>query len=354
MSLRIGLAGSGYIGDLYMHSLAQVQGAEVTAVASPNNSAAVAAQWGVAAHFKDYRSMIEAADIDAVAIATPNDLHYDIAIAAADAGKHVLCEKPLAVSLEEADAMIAACRRAGVALFYAENLLFAPMYNGVRDAARRGVAGEPFLVKQAQCHGGPYSPWFWDIERAGGGVLLDMGCHSIHTICWVMGEWPEAVSAHLGRYSHAGKTLGEDHSTVLLHFSRNRLGIAENSWAMPGANDYLEVYGPEGRLTANLERGPAVSAYRDPNRAGATPAKSGWLHYPYAGAWEFGFPQELQHFVDVVAGRAESRSSGEDGRRVLEIIYAAYESARTGARVPLPFASSREKPIDHWLEARGG
>jgi predicted dehydrogenase len=143
--------------------------------------------------------------------------------------------------------------------------------------------------------------------------------------------------------------LGEDHSTVLLHFSGNRLGIAENSWAMPGANDYLEVYGPEGRLTANLERGPAIAAYRDPERPGATAARSGWLSYPYAPAWEFGFPQELQHFVDVAAGREELRSSGADGRRVLEIIYAAYESARTGARVSLPFASTREKPIDHWL-----
>ena len=69
----------------------------------------------------------------------------------------------------------------------------------------------------------------------------------------------------------------------------------------------------------------------------------------YEEAWQFGFPQELQHFVDVVAGGAELKSSGEDGRRVLEIICAAYESARTGAKVALPFASDKPKPIDHWL-----
>jgi predicted dehydrogenase len=69
----------------------------------------------------------------------------------------------------------------------------------------------------------------------------------------------------------------------------------------------------------------------------------------YEEAWQFGFPQELQHFADVVSGKAELRSSGEDGRRVLEIICAAYESARTGARVSLPFASDKAKPIDHWL-----
>ena len=349
--LRIGLVGAQFIGNLYMHALKQVHGAEVVAIASPNTAADFAARWGIAANYKDYRSMIEDCPLDAVAIATPNDLHYDICLAAADAGKHVLCEKPLALSLDEASQMIAACERAGVLLMYAENLLFVPMYNRLRDLARKGSVGEPFLVKQAQCHGGPYSPWFWDVDRAGGGVLLDMGCHSIHAICWAMGDWPEAVTATLGRYAHAEKTLAEDHATVMLHFSGNRLGIAENSWAMPGGNDYLEVYGPKGRLTANLERGPAISMYRAPGDETALNAstRAGWQYPLYEEAWQFGFPQELQHFVEVVAGREELRSSGADGRRVIEIICAAYESARTGARVALPLASDREKPVDHWF-----
>lgn len=353
MTRRIGLVGSQFIGNLYLHALKQVPEAAVVAVASPNTAAEFATRWGIAAHYKDYRRMIEDCELDAVAIATPNDLHYHVCIAAAEAGLHVLCEKPLAMNLGEADTMIAACARAGVVLMYAENLLFVPMYNRVRELARRGSAGEPFLVKQAQCHGGPYSPWFWDVDRAGGGVLLDMGCHSIHAICWMMGGWPEAVTATLGRYAHAEKTRGEDHATVLLHFPGGRLGIAENSWAMPGGNDYLEVYGPAGRLTANLERGPAIAMYRAPEAEAALNAstRAGWHYALYEEAWQFGFPQELQHFVDVIAGREELRSSGEDGRRVLEIICAAYESARLGARVALPFASDREKPVDHWLEA---
>ncbi|MEX2080258.1 MAG: Gfo/Idh/MocA family oxidoreductase [Dehalococcoidia bacterium] len=352
MTVRIGLVGTQFIGNLYAHALRQVPGAEIVAVASPNTADAFAQRWGLERGYKDYRSMIEDGGVDAVAIATPNDLHYDICLAAAEAGKHVLCEKPLALSLEEADTMVAACARAGVVLMYAENLLFVPMYRRVKELAEKGSIGEPFLVKQAQCHGGPYSPWFWDVERAGGGVLLDMGCHSIHTVCWMMGGWPEAVTATLGRYAHADKTEGEDHATVLLHFPGGRLGIAENSWAMPGGNDYLEVYGPGGRLTANLERGPAIGMYRAPageSAADSGGSRSGWQYPMYEEAWQFGFPQELQHFVDVVEGKAELRSSGEDGRKVLEIICAAYESAKLGERVALPFASSHEKPIDHWL-----
>ncbi|HEX6030408.1 MAG TPA: Gfo/Idh/MocA family oxidoreductase [Tepidiformaceae bacterium] len=350
--IRIGLVGAQFIGNLYAHSMAHVRGAEIAAVASPNTAAEFAARRGISAHFSDYREMIRNADIDAVAIGAPNDLHYDACIAAAEAGKHVLCEKPLAMNLAEAEGMIDACRKAGVSLVYAENLVFAPMYARLRDLARRGSVGRPFLVKHAQCHGGPYSPWFWDVERAGGGVLLDMGCHSIHTVCWVMGEWPVAVTAHIGRYKHAGKGLGEDHTTVLLHFEENRLGIAENSWAMPGGLDHLEAYGPEGRLTANLERGPAVAMYRAPSGETASDpsgTRSGWQFPIYEEAWQFGFPQEIQHFVDVIQGREEPRSTGEDGRKVLEIICAAYESARTGQRVVLPFASTAQKPIDHWL-----
>ena len=120
---------------------------------------------------------------------------------------------------------------------------------------------------------------------------------------------------------------------------------------MPGGNDYLEVYGREGRLTANLERGPAIAMYRAPDdeTALAPNTRSGWQYPMYEEAWQFGFPQELQHFVDAIAGRVELRSSGEDGRRVLEVICAAYESARLGRRVSLPFESIAAKPIDHWL-----
>jgi len=171
-----------------------------------------------------------------------------------------------------------------------------------------------------------------------------------------MGEWPEAVTATLGRYVHAGKTEGEDHSTVLLHFAGGRLGIAENSRAMPGGDDRLEVYGPGGRLAASIQRGAAVTMYRSGSEEtaadpGARPA--GWQFPLVEAAWQYGFPQEVEHFINVVEGREELRSSGKDGRRVLEIICAAYESARLGRQVDLPFESDREKASDHWLEGAG-
>ncbi|GAB4331809.1 MAG: Gfo/Idh/MocA family oxidoreductase [Dehalococcoidia bacterium] len=355
MSIRVGIVGARYIANLYGHAIRRTPGVEAVAVASPNTAEAFAWQHGIARHYKDYRAMIEDTELDAVAIGAPNDLHYDICVAAADAGKHVFCDKPLAMNMEEARGMVEVCRRAGVVLMYAENLLFAPLYERVHQLARSGSIGEPFLVKQTQSHGGPYSDWFWDIDRAGGGVLLDMGCHSIHTICWVVGTWPEAVTAVLGRYAHGEKTVAEDHAEVVLHFPGGAMGIAENSWAMPGGNDALEVYGPGGRYVADLERGPAIRAYVAPiDESAADPAgsRAGWQFQHYDELWQWGFPQEWQHFAEVLSGRAELRSSGEDGVRVLEIICAAYESARRGQRVDLPFTSSAERPVDHWLDGR--
>src|SRR5678816_2937989 len=114
--LRIGLVGTQFIGNLYCHSLRQVPDAEIVAVASPNTAAQFAERWNIARHYADWRGLVADHGIDAVAIATPNDLHAPIAIAAAKAGKHEKKKKPLAMSLAEAAAMVDACKAAGVVL----------------------------------------------------------------------------------------------------------------------------------------------------------------------------------------------------------------------------------------------
>ena len=134
-TLRLGLIGTQFIGNLYVHSLQQVPDAEIVAVTSPNTAQEFATRHEIPEHYSEYREMLASSEIDAVLIATPNDLHHEIALAAAKAGKHVLCEKPLAMSLDQADEMVAACDAAGVALMYAENLVFVPMYQRVKALA---------------------------------------------------------------------------------------------------------------------------------------------------------------------------------------------------------------------------
>src|SRR4029079_9336779 len=127
-------------------------------------------------------------DVDMVVIGAPNDLHCQMTLDAAAAGKPVVCEKPLAVNLAEADRMIAACRAARVKLMYAEELCFAPKYVRLKQLLDSGALGQPVLIKQSEKHDGPHARHFGDVTSAGGGVTMDMGCHAIEFFRWMLGR----------------------------------------------------------------------------------------------------------------------------------------------------------------------
>src|SRR5215216_1066361 len=316
--VKVGLIGSQFISHLHAEAFARVPNAEVVAVASPTKEhvEAFAAQWRIPRALTDYRDLLNIDEIDLISIGVPNDLHARVAIDAAKAGKHVVCEKPLCLSLEEADAMIAACREAKVKLMYAEELCFAPKYVRARKLVEEGAIGDVFLVKQSEEHYGPHSPWFWDTRRSGGCVLLDMGCHSIAFCRWVLGNKPiTQVSATMGTYVHGDKTRGEDHAVCILTFEGGAIGLCENSWAKAGA----------------VEKATSTT---------------GWTFTMFEESWNYGFPQEMQHFTDCVARDEEPMVTGEDGRVVLEAILAAYQSAGTGRAVELPFTPPKvARPI---------
>jgi hypothetical protein len=156
--------------------------AEVAAVASPTpgHAEALARRYGVARWFTDYREMLAQSDIEMVTVTAPNRLHCQMTLDIAAAGKHVVCEKPLCMTLEEADRMIDACNRAGVLLLYAEELFFTPKYVKAKEMADQGAFGRVYLVKQSEKHYGPHADWFWNVEESGGGVLMDeqLGRHA--------------------------------------------------------------------------------------------------------------------------------------------------------------------------------
>ncbi len=171
----------------------------------------------------------------------------------------------------------------------------------------------------------------------------------------------ESVSAELGRFVHRKRTKGEDHSLVVMRFAPTDagpgagggIGVAENSWARAGGlDDRAEVYGSQGLTVADLARGSALSTYSEPGYGYAiekAPDTTGWTWTGFEDAWSEGFPQEMAHFVECVREGKQPALTGEDGRAVLEIICAAYESARTGQRVALPFQTDARRPVDLWL-----
>ncbi|RKY03761.1 gfo/Idh/MocA family oxidoreductase [Candidatus Poribacteria bacterium] len=357
--VRVGLVGSGFVAEIHVEAFKRVAAAEVIAVASPTEEhvKSFAQRHNIPHWFTDYRKMLEMDELDMIVIGAPNYVHAQIAIDAANAGKHVVCEKPLCMNLKEADAMIEACRKAGVKLMYAEELCFAPKYVRLKQLMDEGAFGKVYHIKQSEKHDGPHSPWFWDVELSGGGVTMDMGCHAIQFFRWMLGGNPKPLSvyAEMDTYVHKDKTRGDDNSLVIINFETDWgvvTCLAEESWAKKGGmDDKAEVYGSDGVAYADLLRGISIVTYSEKGYSYAVEKASrtvGWSFTIYEEAWNYGFPQEMEHFVDCVLNDKEPLVTGEDGRAVLEIIFAAYQSAGTGQKVEFPFTTDAEKPIDLW------
>jgi myo-inositol 2-dehydrogenase / D-chiro-inositol 1-dehydrogenase len=353
--IRAGLVGSQFISSIHAEALHRCPGVELFAVASPTpgHAETFAARWGILHHRTEYRAMLEMPEIDMVIVGAPNDLHCEIAVAAFEAGKHVVMEKPLALNLAEADRMIAAGQAAGRHLMYAEELCFAPKYVRLKQLLNSGALGTPTLIKQAEKHDGPHAAHFWDVDRSGGGVTMDMGCHAIQFFRWMLpGSAIMSVYAQMSAQVHAARTRGDDNALLILEFDNGTLCLAEESWTkLGGMDDRAEVYGSHGAAYADLLRGSSIETYSAVGydyaveKAGST---VGWSFTMYEEAWNYGFPQEMAHFVDCVRHDTRPLVTGEDGRAVLEAIFAAYESAGTGRKVALPFATGAKRPIDLW------
>jgi predicted dehydrogenase len=363
-TVRVGLVGSSFISAIHHEALRRLPGVEVIAVASPSPGHAerFAGERGISNHFADVRSLLDLKAVDMVVLGVPNDLHYELTVLAAEAGKHVVVEKPMALNLAECDRMIAACERARVMLGYAEELCFAPKYVRLKQLVDEGAIGKPHLVKQSEKHDGPHSAWFYDTRRSGGGVTFDMGCHAIEFFRWILGGPNGAkatvVSAYaqMGTYVHGDRTNGDDEAVLILNFDNGAVGLAEESWTKPGGmDDRAEVFGSAGQIYADVLYGNALRAYSRTGygyaveKAGAT---QGWSFPVFEEIWNYGFPQEMEHFVTCVRESKTPTENGHDGRAVVEAVYALYASAGQGKQIALPFETDASRPIDVWKPQR--
>jgi len=354
---RVAILGAGFIADIHAESYQRfVPEAEVTAVYSRTaaRADAFAAKHHIPRTFTSVETLVREADCDIVDICLPNVRHHEATLAAARAGKHVIIEKPFCLTLEQADEMIAVCRAEGRKLMYAEELCFAPKYERVRQLVGEGAVGDLYMLKQLEKHSGPHSDWFYDVEQSGGGVLMDMGCHAFAWFRWMLGGAPvvKTVWAAIDTVLHKGRTRGEDNAVSVIEFESGVVGLAEDSWARHGGmDDRIEVYGTGGYVEADLFRGNAALTYSENGYGYAVEKASttkGWSFTMFEEAFNQGYPQELRHFVQCVREDRTPLVTGEDGRAVLEMLYAAYESAGTGRKVELPFRPKVARPVDLW------
>ena len=354
---KVAVLGCGFISEIHVSSYQRfVHDAEVVAVYSHHldKAKAFAEHMGIPAYYDDVDRLLAETDCDIVDICLPNFLPHDACLKAAKAGKHVIIEKPLCLSIEEADEMIAACKENGKLLMYAEELCFAPKYERVRAIVESGAVGELYMLKQCEKHSGPHSRWFYESDKSGGGVMMDMGCHAIAWFMWMRhSRTPKSVYGNFMHVYH--DTDAEDHAITQLEFEHNGrtvLCVGEDSWVKQGGmQDCTEVYGDKGVCYADLFQGNSSQMYSldgydyASEKAGAT---TGWTFPVFEEAFNQGYPQELMHFVDCVRTGKKPVSDGEYGKAVLEVIHAAYVSAKEGRKVALPYASSAKRPSDNW------
>ena len=336
--VRVAVIGAGLVARRsHLPAFVASAEAEVAAIVSGRRETAeaAAAEFGVARVLPRWEDAVADPDVDAIDICAPNHLHAPIALAAARAGKHVLVEKPMALSLDEADAMIAAARETGVVLMVAHNLRFAPVYETIKRLVEEGTIGRPLAARGVFMHAGPdefwgaTSDWFWDAERAGGGALLDMGVHMIDLVRWFVGRPVLEVAAMTSRALKP--TAFDDNAIALLRFEGDAVASVQASWAArPFPDRQVMIHGERGHVAFN-----AVAP--EPLVVHVLGGENGRKVVPE-------IPRTSErvnpfvHFARCVRDGATPLTSGEEGRASLAIALAAYEAARTGRTVSGPWS----------------
>jgi predicted dehydrogenase len=362
--VRFGLIGSGWITRIHALAFRRIHEATVVALADyprdrgdrRGRGEALSRELGVPAYFPDYRSLLDDPQIEAVTVSLPNKLHAEVALAALDAGKHVVIEKPLCLTIEEADRIVDLARRKGLVAGYAEELCYCPKFVRARELVKAGAIGRLFWLKQIEAHAGPYSDWFFDPPLSGGGVVMDMACHSIEYARWMFDKSRvRRVTAQMATYLHLDRRtphgLVEDHCVVHLELDDGRAAMIESGWTLKGGMDSIaHLQGTDGVLKVDLLKGSGMEMFSANGLAGED-ILPGWSTPGFEWLDQNGYPQEMADFARAIRMRQKPVESAEDGRQVLEIIWAAYASAALGRSIDLPYSppAGVEYPSKPWM-----
>jgi predicted dehydrogenase len=332
---RVAIIGTGAIAHNHLVGY-RAADADVVALCDVDRSTLAQRQqeWEVAAGFTDVDALLAEVDVDAVSICTPNSSHHPITLAVANAGKHVLCEKPISMSLAEADEMIAACDDAAVVFQIGHHMRSWAAAERARAMIERGDIGDVAYARFRQAH-----DWagatkvrgvFGSKEMSGGGTLLDNGCHLFDLARYLCGDVRD-VFARTSTRKFAVEV--EDTAVSSLGFVSGAIGQVEVAWTGTGWQEAFWVFGTEGSLECDSRVGANVLTHRFRVSAATTWADTDVARYELQG----GAPhtQHVANFLAAIEGRRDVVCSGEDGREAVQLVLASYESAETGRPVVL-------------------
>ena len=323
--LGVGIIGAGSFGQMHAQALATVEGARLVAASArtPARLDRFTAEFGVTG-YPDYRDLIADPAVDAVCIVLPNDLHAEAAIAAARAGKAIMVEKPMASTLEDCDAIVAAVHETGAPLMVAHPYRFMRAYQEAIKLVREGAIGRPVVATAAMVKDWTFSlrePWHL---APGGGMWLTNGCHLVDRLCLLLDANPVDVRAVVGARFHPQEA--DDVGVGLIGFEGGAVGFARAIGYSAGArDDWTEVQGTEGALRVNHTDGLFIG--RTDRWEPVLPEPSPLLDALRA---------EWAAFLPHARGEAPSPVPAEYGRLITATVLAGLTSSETGQVVPVP------------------
>ena len=327
--MRIGIVGVGFMGTTHAAGWAETPAQIVGFTAETNDEASKLAAQYKASVYASLDEMLP--DVDVVDICSPTHLHHAMALKAAEAGKHVVCEKPLARTTEQAQEIVAACKQAGVQLLVAHVVRFFPEYAIARAAVEGGQIGKPGVIR---LHRGSYRPkkpagnWFLDEEKSGG-ILMDLMIHDYDYACWVAGD-VESVSAR--RVTEAHPHAPVDYGLVILGHRSGALSHISGAWAYPPPTfrTKLEIAGDRGLIEFDSDSTAPIQNLMLRSQADAPD-----VALPSSPVSESPYTTQIKEFYRALANGETPRVTANDGLRAVQIAEAAIESAHSGQPVTL-------------------
>jgi scyllo-inositol 2-dehydrogenase (NAD+) len=330
--MRVALVGAGRAGAVHAANLADYAArAVVVAVVDERREAAeeLARRFGVSA-FTDLEETLDA--VDAVVISAPTFVHRDLAVRAAEAGKHVFCEKPMALTVAECDEMIAAAGRAGVVLQVGFMRRFQQEFVEARRRIEAGDVGQPMVIKSLTRGPGLPPPWAWDIERSNG-LLAEVTSHDFDCVRWLTGAEIERVYAEVTHFKGRERGVDADDfydsAVVTLRFDTGAVGTIDGTCpADYGYDARVEVVCSEGLLVVGDLRGAAIVEVRDRDVGAVMP-----IHRTWPDRFGQAYRAEIRAFVDCALAGEAPAVTGADGRAAVAAVRAANRSWREGRPV---------------------
>ncbi|TFD99766.1 Gfo/Idh/MocA family protein [Jeotgalibacillus salarius] len=337
--LKIGVVGAGSIAKhRHLAEYAANDNVELVAICDINEERAkeMAKKFGAAQTFTDYNDLVKL-DLDAVSVCTPNYLHAPVSIAALEAGKHVLCEKPMATSEQEADDMIAAAEKAGKLLMIGHNQRFVASHQKAQEWIAAGKLGKVYSFRTAFGHPGPEGwsadgkdSWFFNKDQAFIGAMGDLGVHKTDLVRYILGEEMTEVAAMV-ETSAKENTDVDDNAVLVLKTESGIIGTLAASWSYEAEDNSTVIYAEKGVL--RLEDDPEYSVVFNKSDGTKEELSLGKIQSNDEGGQVS--TGVIDHFVDSILAGTQPLIDGEEGKRSLKVILGALESNKSKQIVKL-------------------